>query len=95
MEIIPEVTFHIGKLGLDCCVLFAQNYFALMMYSSPPHSIAKTILDLFLLEGKRAIHALLIRMLELTTDLVLKADSPEKLQKFVKFDIFNVCAEKF
>lgn len=66
-----------------------------MMYSSPPHNIAKAILDLFLLEGKRAIHALLIRMLELTTDLVLKADSPEKLQKFIKFQIFDVCAGKF
>jgi hypothetical protein len=71
MEIIPELTFHIAKFGLDCTVLFAQNYFSLMMYSSPPHSLAKALLDLFLLEGKSAIHALLIRMLELTIDYLI------------------------
>lgn len=63
MEIVPEIMFHIAKFGMDCTVLFAQNYFSLMMYSSPPHSLAKALLDLFLLEGKNAIHALLVRML--------------------------------
>ena len=94
MEIAPEVMFHIAKFGLDATVLFAQNYFSLMMYSSPPHSLAKALLDLFLLEGKNAIHALLVRMLELTTERIIATTSAEKLQKFVKFEIFDVCAEK-
>lgn len=94
MEIVPEIVFHMAKFGMDCISLFSQNYFALMMYSSPPHSLAKALLDLFLLEGKNAIHALLVRMLELTADKVCSTTSAEKLQKFVKFEIFDVCADK-
>lgn len=50
------------------------------------------ILDLFLIEGKRAIHAILVRMLEICTDKVIGSNNAEKLQKFVKFEMFNVCA---
>ena len=63
IEVLPELMFQIAGMGFDVMSLFSQNYFTLMTYSAPPFEMAKMILDLFQLEGHKAIHAILIRML--------------------------------
>ena len=95
MNTLPELLFNIAGMGFDVISLLSQNYFSLMMYVSPPLELAKMILDLFQLEGHRSIHAILVRMLELCSEELMAEKNPEKFQKIIKNDIFNICGGRF
>lgn len=49
------------------------------------------MIDLFFLEGHKAITCLIVRMLEIAREEILKIKDPEILQKFVKTGIFEFC----
>lgn len=52
--------------------------------------MCKQMMDLFYLVGEKAIHATIIRMLELSKNDILEIKDPEKLQNFVKKDIYQL-----
>lgn len=45
------------------------------------------MLDLFFLTGEKAIHAIIIKMLQITEERILKIKDMEGLHKFLKGDI--------
>jgi hypothetical protein len=47
------------------------------------------MLDLFFLTGEKAIHATIIRMLEITKPIIMKINDTECLQRFLKEDIYG------
>ena len=49
------------------------------------------MIDLFFLEGEKAITSLIIRMLEISREEIMKIDDAEKMQKFLKKDMFHYC----
>ena len=57
-----------AKFQFDCMTLFNQNYYTLMLYNNPPESFALSLLDLFFLEGIKAIDTIIIRMIESCKD---------------------------
>jgi len=59
-----------------------------MSYNDPPEELCKQMLDLFFLTGEKAIHATIIRMLEVTKERILKINDTESLQKYLKEDIY-------
>ena len=76
---------------MDTYSLFAQNYYSLLTYSDPPDELTKQMIDLFFLEGDKAITSLIVRMLKLSKDEILKIKDPEVMQSFVKRDMFHYC----
>lgn len=59
-----------------------------MSYNDPPEDLSKQMWDLFFLTGEKAIHATIVRMLEITQHHIVKINDPETLQKFLKNDIY-------
>ena len=49
------------------------------------------MIDLFFLEGEKAITSLIIRMLEISQDEIMKIEDAEIMQKFLKKDMFHFC----
>lgn len=47
------------------------------------------MLDLFFLTGEKAIHATIIKMLQITEKQILKIENMEKLHRFLKNDIYH------
>lgn len=47
------------------------------------------MLDLFFLTGEKAIHATIIKMLQITEKQILKIDNMETLHRFLKNDIYH------
>lgn len=62
-ETVPDVFYAIFKCGMDTFSVFSQNYFSLLTYNDPPDELCKQMIDLFFLEGEKAITSLIIRML--------------------------------
>lgn len=60
-----------------------------MSYNDPPEELCKMMLDLFFLTGEKAIHATIIKMLQITEKQILKIDNMETLHRFLKNDIYN------
>lgn len=61
---------------MDTYSLFAQNYYSLLTYSDPPDDLTKEMIDLFFLEGHKAITSLIVRMLEMAQGELLKIKDP-------------------
>ncbi len=87
--------FHIYKLGVDSFSMFSQNYFSLLTYSDPPEELMKLIMDLFLLEGEKAIHAIIVKMLEENKETIIQCRDIEEIQQYLKYDIFKEFSQKF
>ena len=92
---MPDVLYNIYKMGMDSYSLFSQHYYSLLTYSDPPQELCKQMMDLFFLEGEKAITAVVVRMLEIAQVEILKLKEPEDMQKFIKVDIFHFCFKTF
>lgn len=92
-EAVPDVFFLIHKCGMDAYVLFAANYYSLLTYGAPPDELGKQMIDLFFLEGEKAITALIVRMLEIAHSEIMKIEDAFELQQFMKSTIFHYCFE--
>ena len=94
-ESVPDVFYNIYKMEMDSYSLFSQNYFSLLTYSNPPDDLCKQMMDLFFLEGQKAITSVIVRMLQMSQDHILKLTEPEDMQKFIKVEIFFYCFKPF
>ena len=63
-KFVPNILQHIYNLELDLNMCFSQYYLTLVIYNTPL-GLAKRILDLFLLQGERAIHSVILRMMKI------------------------------
>lgn len=63
-KFVPNVLRHIKQNELDLNMCFSQYYLTLVIYNTP-RGLAKRILDLFLLQGERAIHSVILRMMKI------------------------------
>lgn len=90
----PQVLYHIGKTGFESMAMFSSHYYSLMMVAKPPHLLAKRILDTYLLEGRAAIHSLLVKMLHLCSEHLLLIHDPMALQKMINYDMVHLCADR-
>lgn len=63
-------------MGMDSYSLFSQNYYSLLTYSNPPDELTKSMIDLFFLEGHKAITCIIVRMLEIAREEILKIKDP-------------------
>ena len=63
-KFVPNILQHIYNLELDLNMCFSQYYLRLVIYNTPL-VLAKRILDLFLLQGERAIHSVILRMMKI------------------------------
>lgn len=52
-------------------------YYSVMSYNDPPEKLCKQMLDLFFLTGEKAIHATIIRMLQITEERVMRIKDTE------------------
>lgn len=52
-------------------------------------------MDLFFLEGDKAITSTIVRMLEISSDVILKITDPQDMQDFIKTKMFNYCFKAF
>ena len=62
-ETVPDILYNIYKMGMDSYSLFSQHYYSLLTYSDPPEELCKQMMDLFFLEGEKAITGMVVRML--------------------------------
>lgn len=86
----PEILWHIKELELDLNMCFAQYYLTLIIYNTPIE-LATIILDLFLLEGERVIHSLILKMLIACREKILAIDDMGMLIRFFKTDMLHFC----
>jgi hypothetical protein len=82
----PEVLWHIKQNDLDLNMCFAQYYLTLVIYNTPIE-FATIILDLFLLEGERVIHSVILKMIIACREKILQIDEMGMLVKFFKTDM--------
>ena len=66
--------FVIYKYGLDIFSSFSQIYYSVMSYNDPPPMLCKMMLDLFFLTGEMAIHATIVKMLQVTLPQLMKIE---------------------
>lgn len=52
-------------------------YYSVMSYNDPPEELSKQMLDLFFLTGEKAIHATIIRMLQITEEKIMNIKDTE------------------
>lgn len=64
-----------------------------MIYNTP-RGLAKRILDLFLLQGERAIHSVILRMMKICEDRILAMNDMGELIRFFKKNMLEECYEQ-
>lgn len=69
-KFVPNILRHIKNSDLDLNMCFSQYYLTLIIYNTP-RGLAKRILDLFLLQGERVIHSVILRMMKICEDRIL------------------------
>lgn len=67
----PRVLDHVEGLELDLNMCFSQFYLTLGTHNAPI-ALATTILDLFMLEGEKVIHSVILKMLITCQDKILE-----------------------
>jgi hypothetical protein len=68
VEYIPAVYQKIIDYEWDLTI-FSQYYITIMLYNTPKE-FGKIILDMFLLDGEKVLHSLIIRMLKMNEDTI-------------------------
>lgn len=86
----PKILYRIKELELDLNMCFAQYYLTLVIYNTPIEFATK-ILDLFLLEGERVIHSIILKMLIACQERILQIDDMGILIRFFKSDMLEYC----
>jgi hypothetical protein len=69
VEYIPAVYQKIIDYEWDLTI-FSQYYITIMLYNTPKE-FGKIILDMFLLDGEKVLHSLIIRMLKMNEDTII------------------------
>ena len=69
---------------------FAQYYLTLVIYNTPLE-LATIILDLFLLEGERVIHSVILKMLIACRQKILETQEMGDLVRFFKSGMLEYC----
>lgn len=61
---------------MDCFSMFSQHYFSLLSYNESTPELNQLMMDLFFVVGEKAIHAIIVKMLEVSKDKILTSKSP-------------------
>lgn len=92
-KFVPNILRHIKNSDLDLNMCFSQYYLTLIIYNTP-RGLAKRILDLFLLQGERVIHSVILRMMKICEDRILAINDMGELIRFFKKDMLEECYEQ-
>lgn len=92
-KFVPNILQHIYDCELDLNMCFSQYYLTLIIYNTP-QGLAKRILDLFLLQGERVIHSVILRMMKICEKTILATTDMGELIRFFKKNMLEECHQQ-
>jgi hypothetical protein len=64
--------------------MFSQHYFSLLCYNDSTPELNQLMMDLFFVVGEKAIHAIIVQMMQVSKDKILACKTPEQLNTILK-----------